>query len=69
MSDSDEYSNGILSLSQTDAAVLCAARGGWLVDMDEGRGAPKHSYYMYSKSDITFLNRPSKEQLFEISVV
>ena len=37
MSDSDEYSNVILS--QTDAAVLCAARGGWLVDMDEGRGA------------------------------
>merc|ERR1712227_193585 len=31
-------------VTKTDASVLCAARGGWLVDMDEGRGPAKNNF-------------------------
>merc|ERR1712221_1470 len=31
-------------VTKTDASVLCAARGGWLLDLDEGRGAAKNNF-------------------------
>merc|ERR1712029_119730 len=34
-------------VTKEDAGVLCAARGGWLLDMDEGRGPAKNNFIKY----------------------
>merc|ERR1719348_759683 len=37
-------------VTKADANVLCAARGGWLLDLDEGRGAAKKQFYKITVS-------------------
>merc|ERR1711912_32303 len=39
------YLGGVQEMvTKQDATVLCAARGGWLVDLDEGRGPAKNNF-------------------------
>ena len=36
---------------QDDAAIICQFHGGWLVDMDEGRGSAKNNFLKSLISD------------------
>ena len=38
-------------VTQDDASILCQFHGGWLVDMDEGRGPAKNNFLKSLISD------------------
>ena len=44
LSISNNYKKSYNFFLQEDAGVLCAARGGWLLDLDETRGPAKNNF-------------------------